>query len=79
VIWTPGPGELVVLLGDGPDGIGADSVGLPGAPVHAGQVGLVLGWLGDGLLEVLWPDGSVTGVWAGLGRIRPLAAEEAPK
>lgn len=40
-------------------------------PHHDGQVGLVVGWAGNGLLEVLWPDGTLTGVWACLNRLQP--------
>lgn len=71
--WSPEPGDLVVLDSPGETVLRVGAA----APCHTGDVGLVVGWAGNGLLEVLWPDGEVTGVWAGLGRIRPLAAEEA--
>jgi hypothetical protein len=70
VIWTPEAGELVLLVAPGEVGLGGADT--PAASMrHDGQVGLVVGWAGNGLLEVLWPDGTLTGVWASLGRLQP--------
>ena len=69
MIWSPEAGELVLLTAPGEVGLG----GANPCPHmrHDGQVGLVVGWAGNGLLEVLWPDGTLTGVWASLGRLQP--------
>lgn len=70
MIWNPEPGELVALveLGEAP----GDAA--QWAPCHPGQVGLII-HAGNGLLEVLWPDGTVTATWAGAQRVRPVPTE----
>lgn len=70
MIWTPEAGELVLLTAPGEVGLGGVDT-CARSPQHNGQVGLVVGWAGNGLLEVLWPDGTLTGVWASLGRLQP--------
>ena len=76
MIWNPEPGELVLLTQSKEVTLRDVSGQALRAPSHVGQVGIVVGWAGNGLLEVLWPDGTLTGVWAGLGRLAPVASDD---
>ena len=76
MIWNPEPGELVLLTSSNEVTLCHASGMALRAPSHAGQVGIIVGWAGNGLLEVLWPDGTMTGVWAGLGRLAPVSVDD---